>query len=69
MSQDEALIMCQDIICENERQRRLVRALFRKSQVENRHLVIPHQIAYSWCQFCRKSGCGRWQRAAPDVAG
>ena len=50
MSQDEALIMCQDIICENERQRRLVRALFRKSQVENRHLVIPHQIAYSWCQ-------------------
>ena len=50
MSQDEALAMCHDITCETERQRRLARVLFRKSQVENRHLAIPHQIAYSWCQ-------------------
>ena len=50
MSQEEALAMFQDIICENERQRRLGRTLFRKAQVENRHLAIPHQIAYSWCK-------------------
>ena len=69
MSQDEALIMCQDIICENERQRRLVRALFRKSQVENRHLVIPHQIAYSWCQSAESAiavGGNTIPRMLPD---
>ena len=63
------MILCQDIICETERQRRLARALFRKSHVENRHLAIPHQIAYSWCQPTEKAvavGGSTLPRSLPD---
>lgn len=50
MSQVEALEMFKDILCETERQQRLARALFRKSQIENRHLVVPYKSAYTWCK-------------------
>ncbi len=50
MSQVEALEMFHNILCETERQQRLARALFRKSQIENRHLVVPYKTAYTWCQ-------------------
>ncbi len=50
MSQAEALTMFTDIVCETDRQRRLARALFRKSHVENRHVCVPHQSAYAWCK-------------------
>lgn len=50
MSQVEALEMFKDILCVTERQQRLARALFRKSQIENRHLVVPYQSAYAWCK-------------------
>ncbi len=50
MSQEEALAMFTDIVCATDRQRRLARALFRKSHVENRHLVVPYKSAYAWCQ-------------------
>ena len=69
MSQAEALAMCHDIICENERQRRLARVLFSKAHVENRHLTIPHQIAYSWCQPKEKAiavGSNAPSRTLPD---
>ena len=47
MSQEDALALFQDIVCETERQRRLGQVLFRKSHVENRHLTVPHLIEYS----------------------
>ena len=39
MTQDEALEMTTNIVSEDERQRRLLRMLFRKSAVQNRHLT------------------------------
>lgn len=50
MSQDESLQMFSDIVCSEERQRRLARALFHKSGVKNRHTIVPHQVAYNWCR-------------------
>ncbi|QDV24941.1 type III polyketide synthase [Aureliella helgolandensis] len=48
MSQADALKMFTDIVCEDERQKRLAQALYRKSGVKNRHTVIPHRAAYTW---------------------
>jgi predicted naringenin-chalcone synthase len=48
MTQDEALEMTSNIVSEDERQRRLLRMLFRKSAVQNRHTCVPHPIAYEW---------------------
>ncbi len=48
MSQDQALAMFQDIVCENDRQKRLSKVLYRKSKVRNRHLVVPYTAAYVW---------------------
>lgn len=48
MTQDEALEMTTNIVSEDERQRRLLRMLFRKSAVLNRHTCVPHPIAYEW---------------------
>ncbi len=50
MSQAEALEMCSGIVCENDKQRRLARVLFKKSGVQNRHTAVPYQAAYNWCQ-------------------
>ncbi len=50
MSQEEALQMFSDIVCEDDKQRRLARVLFRKSEVANRYTCVPHQVAYNWCQ-------------------
>lgn len=50
MSQDEALTMFVDIVCEDKKQSRLARALFRKAVVQNRHTCVPHKVAYDWCQ-------------------
>ncbi|MFT5301812.1 MAG: alkylresorcinol/alkylpyrone synthase [Mariniblastus sp.] len=48
MSQAEALKMFSDLVCENEKQKRLAKVLYRKSGVKNRHTVVPHQAAYTW---------------------
>lgn len=48
MTQDEALDMTTNIVGQDERQRRLLRVLFRKSGVTNRHTCVPHPIAYEW---------------------
>lgn len=55
MSQADALRMFTDIVCETERQSRLARVLFRKSDVQSRHTCVPHTVAYNWCQD-RESG-------------
>ncbi len=49
MTQAEALQMFTDIVCEDQRQVRLGRALFRKAEVHTRGTVLPHRIAYNWC--------------------
>jgi predicted naringenin-chalcone synthase len=48
MSQEAALDMTTNIVGQDERQRRLLRVLFRKSAVKNRHTCVPHPIAYEW---------------------
>ena len=50
MTQEEALDMSTNIICQDERQRRLMRVLFRRAAVQNRHTAVPHPIAYEWAQ-------------------
>ncbi|MCA9134137.1 MAG: hypothetical protein KDA45_13310, partial [Planctomycetales bacterium] len=55
MSQDQAVQMFTDIVCQEERQKRLGRALFRKSGVQQRHTVVPHRVAYNWCQAVSES--------------
>ena len=50
MSQDESLAMFTDIVCEDAKQSRLARVLFKKSEVQNRHTCVPHQVAYDWCK-------------------
>ncbi len=49
MTQAEATHMFTQIVCEEERQARLASVLFRKSEVETRNTVMPHQVAYNWC--------------------
>jgi predicted naringenin-chalcone synthase len=49
MTQDEAVKMFTDIVCEDERQSRLAKALFRKAEVGSRATVVPHKVAYNWC--------------------
>ena len=50
MSQPDALQMTHDIVCADERQRRLATMLFRKSGVEGRNTSVPHPIAYEWAR-------------------
>ncbi len=42
--------MFSDIVCEDERQARLAQMLFRKADVKTRYTVMPHTVAYNWCQ-------------------
>lgn len=48
MTQEAALEMTTNIVSQDERQRRLMRVLFRKAAVQNRHTAVPHPIAYEW---------------------
>lgn len=50
MSQPDALEMTHDIVCADERQRRLATMLFRKSGVAGRNTAVPHPIAYEWAR-------------------
>lgn len=49
MLQDDALAMFSEIVCEDERQRRLAKMLFKKTGIVRRHTVVPYQVAYNWC--------------------
>ena len=48
MGQDEALAMSTELICRSPRESRLLRMMFRKAGVQNRHTCVPHRIAYQW---------------------
>jgi len=48
--QEEALRLSLDVICEDEREERLMRMLFRRSGVETRHAVVPSSLGYEWKQ-------------------
>ncbi|QEG42018.1 type III polyketide synthase [Roseimaritima ulvae] len=58
ISQEESLTLSRDVICEDKRQRRLISALYRKSGVETRHIVVPWQTGYAWSQLNADSGRG-----------
>lgn len=68
--------MSSDIICEDERQRRLMRMLFRKSGVSSRRTVIPWKTAYFWNRQRSPQGRGPgtgdrmslYERYAPQLA-
>lgn len=49
MSQTQALALFQDLACITEKQRRVARVLFEKSNVNNRFTVVPSSDAYEWC--------------------
>ena len=51
-----------DIVCEEERQVRLASVLFRKSEVLNRHTVVPHRVAYNWCEDTSASSAAKTPR-------
>ncbi|MCR9294781.1 MAG: type III polyketide synthase [bacterium] len=48
LSPDETAEMSQRLVCRNEREARLMRAMLRHSRVTNRHTCVPHQLAYQW---------------------
>ena len=48
MSQNDAAVMSADLMCRDDRQRRLLTTVMRRSRVSNRHTCIPHQTAYDW---------------------
>lgn len=58
VSQQHALEMSAELICENARQERLLRMLFRKSGVEHRRTVLPWRIGYTWKQHEGPLGLG-----------
>ena len=51
--------MSTELICEDPRQQRLMRIMFRKSGVSNRHTVIPWQTGYTWKQGPESAPSGR----------
>ena len=55
MSQTQALQMAQDSCCSTQRQARLVKALYTRAGVDNRHTVLPHRIVYEWMKEGRES--------------
>lgn len=50
MLQEELLSMSTDVICEDTRQERLMRVLFRKAGIDTRVSVLPWQLGYEWKQ-------------------
>jgi len=48
MSQEQAAELAREVICRTEAQQRVLTALYRKSGVENRHSVLPYEIARGW---------------------
>jgi predicted naringenin-chalcone synthase len=48
LSRGDAIAMAERICCVDERQTRLARALFNKSEVQKRHTCVPYTEAYRW---------------------
>ncbi len=68
MSMQQAAQLAIDVFGVGERQERLLRALYRKSRVENRHTVLPHRIALEWVA-APVPGCGPEHLQASAVDG
>ena len=54
MSSDEALSMSEDCVCRTKRDARILRTIFHRSQIKNRHLCVPHSMAYEWVPVAPK---------------
>ena len=48
MSQAEATELATQVCCQNEEQARLLKVLYRRAGVTNRHTCVPHRIALDW---------------------
>lgn len=70
MTQADAVQMFTDIVCEDERQARLGRVLFRKAEVQTRGTVLPHRFAYDWTSpaVAAEQEAGGSDLASPSVA-
>jgi len=76
VTQHDAFAMSSDIICSDQRQKRLLKVLFSKSGVATRRTVIPWKTAYFWNQDANSVGRGPgtgdrmslYSRYAPQLA-
>jgi predicted naringenin-chalcone synthase len=48
MSLDDAVALSTNLICRTDRETRLLRTMYRKARVENRHTCVHHSVAYDW---------------------
>ena len=48
MTLDEATQLSSELVARDDRERRLVRTMFRKAGVLKRHICVPHTLAYDW---------------------
>jgi predicted naringenin-chalcone synthase len=48
MTQEQAAELAREVICRTEQQQRVLTALYRKAGVENRHSVLPYEMARNW---------------------
>lgn len=58
VTQQEALALSQDVICDDRRQARWMQTLFLHSGVERRHTVIPWKTGYAWSREHAETGRG-----------
>ncbi len=49
-SLDNAISFSNDLICRDDREKRLLRTMFRKSTVETRRTCVHHSAAYEWIE-------------------
>ena len=64
MLQEEVLSMSTEVICENSRQERLMRVLFRKAGITSRQSVFPWKLGYEWKQRPDQQNPGHGPRTA-----
>jgi predicted naringenin-chalcone synthase len=49
-SLDDAIVFSSELICRDDREKRLLRTMFRKSSVETRRTCVHHSAAYQWIE-------------------
>ena len=48
MSQAQATELAEQCCCQTEEQARMIKVLYRRSGVNNRHIVVPYETALTW---------------------
>jgi predicted naringenin-chalcone synthase len=48
MTQDQSALLARRVICQSEKQARVLTALYQKAGVHNRYTALPHEIALNW---------------------